>query len=76
MTVIKVQSPLFTNVSTREYLVYDQLRARQARIPEKDVPEVVRSLVVKQGGKWFFEGEWDKENETWKIGNPTRWRDW
>ncbi len=74
-TVIKVQSPQFTN-GARQYLVYDQLGARTCLIPEEDVPSVVRSLVVKQGGKWFFEGEWDQESEMWTIGNPTHWRDW
>lgn len=73
--IVKVQRPLASSSGNmRECLVYAQHRRLMT---QQDVPDAVWLVLTgRQGGKAYFEAEWNEATRNWTIGAQVEDRAW
>lgn len=73
--IVKVQLPLSTNDSDEPWLIYDKTRKKvYTMLPNEEIPDEVRAVVVKHGGKAFF--HIIEHGDLFLFGKEADWQEW
>jgi hypothetical protein len=70
MTIVKVQTPLFSNDPTPRAMIYGEHRVRMV---EQQLDDNAKRLMGRDY-KAFFEAEWD--GQKWQLGKRVEFQPW